>query len=155
MMSLHAVDHRSALHRRSSTPPRGYVGLLAYIRSGSLAHTLAAPVIYSLLLPFALLDMWVTVYQWICFPLYRIPLVRRREYLTFDRQTLLYLNPLEKLNCVFCGYVNGLVAYVREVGARTEQVPGVPSSTRNRYRPRTIAIVTSSTSAMPMPIASG
>jgi hypothetical protein len=38
-----------------------------------------------------------------------------------DRAHLSYLNAIEKLNCVYCGYANGLIAYVREVASRTEQ----------------------------------
>jgi hypothetical protein len=38
-----------------------------------------------------------------------------------DRYALNYLNAMEKLNCVYCGYVNGLIAYVQEIAARTEQ----------------------------------
>ena len=28
---------------------------------------------------------------------------------------------LERLNCVYCGYVNGLIAYIQEIAARSEQ----------------------------------
>ncbi len=45
----------------------------------------------------------------------------RADYLVIDRQHLSYLNIIEKINCVYCGYGNGLIAYVREVFARTEQ----------------------------------
>ncbi len=38
-----------------------------------------------------------------------------------DRHHLSYLNSMEKLNCVYCGYVNGLIGYMREIAARTEQ----------------------------------
>lgn len=38
-----------------------------------------------------------------------------------DRQRLGYRNALEKMYCMYCGYANGLIAYVREVAARTEQ----------------------------------
>ena len=38
-----------------------------------------------------------------------------------DRHHLSYLNGIEKMNCVYCGYFNGLGAYVQEVVARTEQ----------------------------------
>jgi hypothetical protein len=31
------------------------------------------------------------------------------------------LNAIEKANCTFCTYANGVIAYVREVAARTEQ----------------------------------
>jgi len=47
--------------------------------------------------------------------------VRRRRYVVIDRHTLAYLNGIEKVNCVYCGYANGVIAYVREIAARTEQ----------------------------------
>jgi len=28
---------------------------------------------------------------------------------------------LQKLNCIYCGYCNGLISYMREIAARTEQ----------------------------------
>ncbi len=81
---------------------------------------LTAPVIYSLLIPIMLLDIFVIVYQLICFPVYKIPKVRRRNYLVFDRHHLAYLNFIEKLNCAYCSYANGVIAFAREVAARTE-----------------------------------
>jgi hypothetical protein len=39
----------------------------------------------------------------------------------FDRAALQYLNALEKLNCAYCSYVNGVIAYVREIASRTGQ----------------------------------
>jgi hypothetical protein len=63
----------------------------------------------------------VSLYQAVCFRAYGIPRVRRGDYIVFDRQHLAYLNAIEVLNCLFCGYANGLVAYVREVSSRTEQ----------------------------------
>jgi hypothetical protein len=47
--------------------------------------------------------------------------VRRQDYFIFDRGHLAYLNAIEKLNCVYCSYANGLIAYVREIASRTEQ----------------------------------
>jgi hypothetical protein len=96
-------------------------GLLAYMLGADWRHVLSMPFIYPLIVPLALLDLSVSLYQWICFPLYRMPRVRRRAYFVFDRTHLAYLNPLEKLNCAYCSYGNGLVAYVREVVGRTEQ----------------------------------
>lgn len=93
----------------------------SFLRQGSVANLLTTPVIYSLALPFLLLDVWVTAYQWVCFPVYGIDRVRRGRYLVIDRHKLAYLNAIEKANCVYCGYANGLLAYVREVAARTEQ----------------------------------
>jgi hypothetical protein len=95
--------------------------VLAYIREGSLLSFVTAPVIYSLILPLAVLDLWVSAYQWICFPIYGIARVRRRAYFAVDRRKLGYLNVIEKVGCTFCSYANGLISYVREVAARTEQ----------------------------------
>jgi len=74
-----------------------------------------------MVVPFALLDAWVTLYQAICFRAWGIARVRRRAYFAIDRHRLAYLNQFEKVNCMFCSYVNGLIAYVSEVAARTEQ----------------------------------
>lgn len=82
---------------------------------------LTAPVIYSLLLPFAILDLWVMLYQAVCFPVYGIAPVRRRRFLALDRHKLAYLSGIEKVNCTFCSYATGVLAYVREVSACTEQ----------------------------------
>ena len=41
--------------------------------------------------------------------------------LVFDREDLPYLNAIEKFNCFYCSYGNGVAAYTREVAARTEQ----------------------------------
>ena len=81
---------------------------------------LSAPVIYSLIVPIALADLWVMAFQAICFPAYKIPKVRRRDYLIFDRHHLAYLNTIEKINCAYCSYCNGAIAFVREVASRTE-----------------------------------
>jgi hypothetical protein len=81
---------------------------------------LTTPVIYSLIIPIALLDIWIMTYQAICFPAYKIPKVRRRDYLVFDRHHLAYLNVIEKINCAYCSYANGAIAFMREVASRTE-----------------------------------
>jgi hypothetical protein len=92
-----------------------------YLRESYFPSMLSAPIIYSVLLPLALVDLWVTIYQRICFPIYGIPRVRRRDYILIDRWKLAYLNPIEKANCDYCSYANGLLGYIREVTARTEQ----------------------------------
>jgi len=91
-----------------------------YIIEANPMTVLTAPVIYSLIVPIALLDLSVMAYQAICFPVYRIPKVRRRDYLVFDRHHLAYLNAIEKFNCAYCSYANGAIAFVREVASRTE-----------------------------------
>ncbi len=97
------------------------VSLAKYVLGARPLVALTAPVIYALIVPLALLDLFVTLYQAICFPVYGIAKVRRGDYLVFDRHHLAYLNALEKLNCAYCSYANGLVAYVREIASRTEE----------------------------------
>ncbi|TWU46687.1 hypothetical protein [Rubripirellula reticaptiva] len=80
-----------------------------------------APFIYALILPISVLDLFVTVYQTVCFPIYKIQKVKRQDYVVVDRHALAYLNVIEKLNCVYCGYCNGVLAFSREIAARTEQ----------------------------------
>jgi hypothetical protein len=95
--------------------------LSRYVLGARPMVVLTAPVIYSIAIPLLLLDLFATAYQAICFPVYGIPKVDRRKYLSFDRRHLAYLNALEKLNCEYCTYANGLIAYLREIAGRTEQ----------------------------------
>jgi hypothetical protein len=95
--------------------------LSTYILNARPLVVLTAPVIYALIVPFVLLDIFVTIYQAICFPVYGIPKVRRADYLVFDRHHLAYLNALEIINCAYCSYGNGVIAYVREIAGRTEK----------------------------------
>jgi len=95
--------------------------LLPYVLSVRPLVLLTAPFIYACIVPLVLLDLFVTAYQAVCFPVYGIPKARRGEYIVFDRHQLGYLNEIEKLNCLYCSYANGLIAYVREIAARTEQ----------------------------------
>ena len=97
------------------------VSLAKYVLGARPLVALTAPVIYALIVPLALLDLFVTLYQAVCFPVYGIAKVRRGDYLVFDRHHLAYLNALEKLNCAYCSYANGLIAYVREIASRTEE----------------------------------
>lgn len=52
----------------------------AFLRKGSLGNLLTAPIIYAVILPIALLDLVITMYQHICFRVYGIALVRRSKY---------------------------------------------------------------------------
>lgn len=115
-------DRRAQLADELARQQRHYkVGLLRFLRRSSLLTVATSPVIYLGWIPFLLMDLFVTVYQAICFPVYRIPKVRRSDYLVFDREDLPYLNAIEKFNCFYCSYGNGVAAYTREVAARTEQ----------------------------------
>jgi hypothetical protein len=96
-------------------------GIPAFLRRATLVNLLSTPVVYSIGVPLLLLDAWTTLYQRVCFPLYGIAPVRRQEHFVMDRHRLPYLNPIEKLHCIYCSYATGLLSYVREIAARTEQ----------------------------------
>jgi hypothetical protein len=102
-------------HKRLKTSLASYV-----VRSRFFA-ILTAPFIYACFIPFVFLDFFVSVYQAVCFPVYGIPKARRRDYMAIDRNKLRYLNAIEGLNCMYCSYANGLLAYVVEIAGRTEQ----------------------------------
>jgi hypothetical protein len=92
-----------------------------YLNDAALLNILTVPVIWSCLLPALFMDLVVTLFQMICFPVYSIPKVKRSDYIIIDRQYLSYLNLIEKINCCYCGYFTGLIGYVQEIAGRTEQ----------------------------------
>ena len=96
-------------------------GLVRFLTHSRILVLLTAPVIYAGWIPFLLMDLFVSVYQAVCFPVYGIPKVKRADYFVFDRADLPYLNVIEKFNCFYCSYGNAVAAYTREVAARTEQ----------------------------------
>lgn len=92
-----------------------------YVIPTNIRHLLSMPFIYGMIVPAVLLDLALTIYQWTAFSLYRIPYVKRRDFFIYDRRFLDYLNLIQKINCLYCSYVNGLFAYAVEIGARTER----------------------------------
>jgi hypothetical protein len=103
------------LHKRLAS------SLLFYVITAPLLTILTAPVIYALIIPTVLMDIGLWIYQTICFPVYGIPKVKRSDHIVFDRHSLKYLNLLERVNCSYCSYFNGLSSYAMEIAARTEQ----------------------------------
>jgi len=95
--------------------------LYLYLKDAPLKHIISAPLIWMCIFPALLMDATCSLYQWVCFPIYGIPRVNRQDYFNFDRAYLDYLNIIEKINCAYCSYFNGLVAYLQEIAARTEQ----------------------------------
>lgn len=96
-------------------------GLLRFWRESNFLNFISSPLIYALVIPLMFLDLSLTLYQFICFPIYRIRKVRRSDFIVIDRHHLGYLNAVEKLNCAYCGYGNGVIAYAREIASRTEE----------------------------------
>jgi hypothetical protein len=95
-------------------------GIVPWLRASEIRNVISAPFVYSMIIPLALLDLFLTLYQAICFSLYRIPKVPRATYVVIDRHNLGYLNVIQKLNCVYCGYADGVLAYGRQILSRTE-----------------------------------
>ncbi|BCB26131.1 hypothetical protein SKTS_10170 [Sulfurimicrobium lacus] len=96
-------------------------GLFAWFLTVRPQNYLTAPIIYGMAVPLASIDLFVSFYQLTCFPVYGIARARRADYIVFDHQHLAYLNVIEKFHCLYCSYATGVLAYAREVTARTEQ----------------------------------
>lgn len=103
------------LHRKFAS------STLFYILKAPIVSIVTAPIIYALAVPAFLFDMGLWIYQTVCFPIYGIPKVKRSDHIVLDRHYLKYLNFLERLNCDYCSYFNGLCSYAGEIAARTEQ----------------------------------
>jgi hypothetical protein len=116
--------HAGKVHFNDSTKTEhaeARTNVWSYILHSRFLVIVSSPVIWMCAIPIALADIVGTFYQAVCFPIYGIPKVRRSDYLNFDRHRLGYLNFLEKVNCEYCAYVNGILAYFTEIAARTEQ----------------------------------
>ncbi len=97
------------------------VAIIPWLRSSLLRNIVSIPFIYSMIVPLVFIDITMTIYQHICFRLYNVARVNRSKYVVIDRHVLSYLNAIEKFNCLYCSYGNGVIAYSREISARTEQ----------------------------------
>jgi len=84
-------------------------------------NLITGPIIYGMIFPLMMIDLCVSFYQWACFPIYGVTKVRRSDYIVFDRRHLGYLNFIEKFHCTYCEYGNGLMSYMAEILARTEE----------------------------------
>lgn len=84
-------------------------------------YVFSSPFIYGMILPALIWHTAIEIYHQICFRLYGIPLVNSKEYFIYDRKLLSWLNIFEKINCIYCSYVNNLIRYSSEIGGRTER----------------------------------
>jgi hypothetical protein len=84
-------------------------------------HWLVAPIIWAPF-PFVLvLDLFMELYHQLGFRLCNMERVNRSAYIqVLDRGRLEYLNWLEKIGCMYCGYINGIMLYWGEICQRTE-----------------------------------
>lgn len=96
-------------------------GSMRYVLWAQIRHIISMPFIYMMIVPTLIFDIFLFLYQQTCFRLYGIPLVRRRDYISYERKHLDYLNWIQKVNCLYCSYVNGIFSYAVEIGGRTEK----------------------------------
>lgn len=92
-----------------------------YYRSRFIRHWISVPFIWMLIVPGLFFDVCLEIYHRLCFPLYGLKTVDRSEYIHMDRHKLKYLRLGDKINCLYCGYMNGLLHYACEIAARTEK----------------------------------
>jgi len=104
-----------AAHKKLKT------GFFRWVVTNRPQNLITGPVIYAMIFPLMMLDLCVSLYQWICFPVYGVVKVKRADYIVFDRHQLHYLNFIEKFHCTYCEYGNGLMGYMAEILARTEE----------------------------------
>ena len=97
------------------------VSSFRYLADLPIMTIITIPFIWMMLIPALISDVFVTIYQFVCFPIYKIPKVKRSDYVVIDRYNLFYLDRVERINCLYCEYFNGVIGYVREIAARTEQ----------------------------------
>ncbi|MBI4779282.1 hypothetical protein HY797_02420 [Candidatus Falkowbacteria bacterium] len=97
------------------------IGVLKTIFPLNLKYIFSMPFIYGMFFPVVIFSICLEIYHQVCFRIYGIPLVDKKEFFIYDRQLLPYLNWLEKFNCLYCSYVNNVFRYAVEIGGRTER----------------------------------
>jgi hypothetical protein len=116
------INHRIHFEKSVRRHQRRFkVGLVRYVLGANWRHLVLAPFIYGVLPALLLLDLLASLYHMVCFPMLGMPKVNRSDYFSYDRHHLAYLNILEIMNCAYCSYANGLISYLKEIVARTEQ----------------------------------
>ena len=121
-LSYQIEDRRVIFEQTIKTAHRRLkMGVFRWFLTVRPQNFLTMPIIYGMIVPMALFDLFITFYQLTCFPIYGIARVRRAKYIVMDHQHLAYLNIIEKVDCMYCSYAVGMLGYAREITARTEQ----------------------------------
>jgi hypothetical protein len=98
----------------------------SFILNNKKIHTsfreyLFSPAVY-IFFPVAILfHISLELYHRIVFFGYKIPYVLMKDFFIFDRHKISHLNTLQKFNCIYCSYINGLMAYGKEIAGRSER----------------------------------
>lgn len=110
-LQIEKLEARSGLVRKIKLPKIKF----------NWRYLVSVPFIYGIFFPAVIFHFGIEIYHQVCFRLYKIPVVDAKKYFIYDRQLLSLLNPIDKLNCLYCSYVNNLIRYSAEIGARTER----------------------------------
>lgn len=115
------INIREEIDKRRDFLKKWKLGFFKSVFPPNVKYMLAAPFIYGMIVPALILHITAEIYQQVAFRFYGIPRVRAREFFFIDRALLPYLNILEKINCVYCSYVNNLLQFAVEIAGRTER----------------------------------
>jgi hypothetical protein len=86
-----------------------------------LSWLIASPLVWLMIIPVVISDVFLEIYHRIAFPIFGISKVKRSQYIRIlDREKLPYLTWYEKIGCMYCGYVNGWLHYASVVAGRTQ-----------------------------------
>lgn len=98
---------------------------------------ISSPFIYGMFFPIACIDISARIYQFVCFPIYGVPLVDRRKFVQPGARGKQMLTRWDYMNCMYCGYANGVALFIREVLAQTERYwcPLRHTNTKNFVEP--------------------
>jgi len=81
----------------------------------------ASPMLYAMIIPLVILDLFLELYHRIVFPLLGISMVHRKDYILIDRYRMSFLPLMLKIACAYCGYANGLLQYAVRIAGDTER----------------------------------
>ena len=86
------------------------------------------------------LHISIEIYHRIFSPLYKMPYIKRNAYIQImDRNNLHHLTRLQKINCMYCGYTNGVIRYWAKIAGDTEHYwCGIQHKNKRRSCPRNI-----------------
>ncbi len=86
-----------------------------------MQELISLPIIWSIVVPLVIFDLWIEIYHRSCFLLYGIKYIKRSDHIRIDRHKLKYLTWYEKIGCAYCGYGNGLMSYWTVIAGETEK----------------------------------
>ena len=84
-----------------------------WVGHGTIAGGLSMYLCIPMLITMCLTSILV-VYQWLFRPLLGAPRLRWKDYVVIDRQRIEGIPAFDRLNCVFCGYANGICTMINK-----------------------------------------